>query len=109
MAAHRLALEHVPRVDFDRYIPSATNAPAVVRRHVPGYEPEYARRGWSMLPAQYPCLCQRAGAGPAGLYDFRHALGCLRRGEDFFSPLARAVGSKGYHAQVFEAGPDPTE
>jgi hypothetical protein len=41
--------------------------------------------------------------------DFRSVLDCLRRGEDLFSPLARAVGSKGYHAQHFEEGPYPVE
>ena len=40
-------------------------------------------------------------------YDFAHVLECLRNGEDFRSPLARQVGSKGYHATRFEEGPYP--
>lgn len=32
-------------------------------------------------------------------YDFRHVLDSLRTGADFRSPLAREVGSKGYHDQ----------
>jgi hypothetical protein len=32
----------------------------------------------------------------------------LRASEDFRSPLARAVGSKGYHAEAFSEGPYPT-
>jgi UDP-glucose 4-epimerase len=40
-------------------------------------------------------------------YDFNSILQCLRADEDFLSPLARAVGSKGYHAQVFTEGPYP--
>ena len=36
-------------------------------------------------------------------------LDCLRAGADFRSPLAIAVGSKGYHEQVFDAGPYPVE
>ena len=42
-------------------------------------------------------------------YDFGHVLGCLRRGEDVFSPLARTVGSKGYHPQSFGQQPYPVE
>jgi UDP-glucose 4-epimerase len=30
-------------------------------------------------------------------YDFRRALDCLAAGRDFRSPLAQAVGVKGYH------------
>ncbi|MGF6226150.1 UDP-glucose 4-epimerase [Inquilinus ginsengisoli] len=61
--AHLLALEKTPAIGFGRYIVSATtpfrpedlaelrrDAPAVVRRRVPGHEAEYARRGWRMLP-----------------------------------------------------------
>ena len=40
-------------------------------------------------------------------YDFQHVLECLRHGKDFRSPLAREVGSKGYHSQVFAEGPYP--
>ncbi len=32
-------------------------------------------------------------------YDFRRVLDLLQSGADFRSPLARAVGSKGCHAQ----------
>ncbi len=42
-------------------------------------------------------------------FDFRHILHSLKRGEDMFSPLARAIGIKGYHAQKFEDGPYPDE
>jgi hypothetical protein len=41
--------------------------------------------------------------------DFRSVLDRLKRDEDIFSPLARAVGSKGYHAQSFEDGPYPVD
>jgi UDP-glucose 4-epimerase len=40
-------------------------------------------------------------------YDFQYVLKCLRNGSDFRSPLAREVGSKGYHSTVFEEGPYP--
>ena len=42
-------------------------------------------------------------------FDFGHVLDCLGRGDDVFSPLARAVGSKGYHSQSFEEGPYPVD
>ena len=32
-------------------------------------------------------------------YDFGHVLDALRDNRDFRSPLARAVGAKGYHAE----------
>jgi UDP-glucose 4-epimerase len=64
VSAHLLAMEKAPAIGFDRYIVSATtpftrddlrelsvDAPAVVRRYAPGYESEYRRRGWSMMPA----------------------------------------------------------
>jgi UDP-glucose 4-epimerase len=40
-------------------------------------------------------------------YDFGSVLECLRKGEDFRSPLAREIGSKGYHDVVFAEGPYP--
>ena len=40
-------------------------------------------------------------------YDFQHVLDSLRAGVDFRSPLAREVGSKGYHSTVFDVGPYP--
>ena len=43
------------------------------------------------------------------VYDFQRVLDRLRAGQDPRSPLARAVGSKGYHAAAFTDGPYPTE
>ena len=40
-------------------------------------------------------------------YDFHSILQRLRASEDYRSPLARAVGSKGYHPEVFSDGPYP--
>src|SRR5262245_15766209 len=63
VTAHLLALAKAPALGFGRYLISATtpflpddlpdlreNAPGVVRRRVPDYEAEYARRGWRMFP-----------------------------------------------------------
>jgi hypothetical protein len=40
----------------------------------------------------------RAALGWRPRYDFRRVLDRLKAGQDPRSPLARAVGSKGYHA-----------
>ena len=121
--AHLLALERAPALGFARYVISATtpftredlaelraDAPAVVSRRVPGYAEEYARRGWSMFPSidrVYVNERARRELGWQPRYDFAAALERLRANEDPRSPLARAIGSKGYHAQRFRDGPYP--
>jgi UDP-glucose 4-epimerase len=113
VSAHVLAIERAPSIGFERFIISATSpferqdvadlardAPAVVGRRVAGYETEYRRRGWSMLPSVdrvYVNERARSGLGWKPRYDFGSALARLRADEDFRSPLAVAVGSKGYH------------
>lgn len=125
VSAHLLALEKAAAIGFGRYIISATtpftrddlvelraNAPAVVRRITPEYEAEYARRGWQMFPGierVYVNQRARQELGWQPRYDFRYVLDCLRADRDWRSPLARAVGSKGYHAQKFSEGPYPVE
>jgi UDP-glucose 4-epimerase len=123
--AHLLALEKAPTIGFGRYIVSATtpftrddlqelrtNAPAVVRRRVPHYEETYAGRRWSMFPGidrVYVNERARRELGWRPRYDFAHILDLVRAGEAPRSPLARMVGSKGYHAEVFADGPYPVE
>jgi nucleoside-diphosphate-sugar epimerase len=123
VAAHLLAIEKAPSLGFGRYIISATtpflpddlpdlrvNAPAVVRRRVPDYEQEYSRRGWRMFPGVdrvYVNERARRELGWRPRYDFRCVLDLLKSGADIRSPLARAVGSKGYHAHRFADGPYP--
>jgi UDP-glucose 4-epimerase len=123
--AHLLAIEKAPFLGFRKYIVSATSpfvradlarlrsdAPSVVRRYAPDYVAEYARRGWKMLPSLdrvYVNARARAELGWEPRYDFAHVVASLRANEDFTSPLARAIGSKGYHAQVFTEGPFPLE
>jgi len=123
--AHLLAAEHASALGFRRYIISATtpfteddlaelrtNAPQAVRRRVPGYETEYARRAWKMLPGidrVYVNAKARAELGWRPRYDFAFIIDRLKAGEDPRSPLARLVGSKGYHAEVFADGPYPVE
>jgi len=123
--AHMLAATHVPVIGYGRYIVSATtpfeqkhllrlrtDAPGVVGSLFPDYEEEYSRRGWKMLPGidrVYVNQRAREELGWRPRFDFRHALDCLQRGEDMFSPLARAVGIKGYHSRSFVDGPYPVE
>ena len=42
-------------------------------------------------------------------HDFGRLMGRLRAGGDLISPLARAIGSKGYHDRSFGEGPYPVE
>jgi UDP-glucose 4-epimerase len=112
--AHLLALAKAVSIGFGRYILTATtpfsqadlrdltvNAPLVVRRLFPDYEDVYQRRGWSMfatIERVYVNERARSELGWEPRYDFRYVLGQLKSGSDFRSPLARAVGSKGYQS-----------
>jgi nucleoside-diphosphate-sugar epimerase len=113
--AHLLALEKAPSIRFGRYIISATtpllpedshelrlDAPAVVRRRVPEFEAEYARRNWRMLASidrVYVNERARRELGWRPRTDFRSVLDRLKAGADFRSRLALAIGSKGYHVR----------
>jgi UDP-glucose 4-epimerase len=125
VSAHLLAARQAPVLGFRRYIVSATtpfstddlavlrrDVPSVVRRCVPGYEAEYARRGWTMVPSidrVYVNARARTELGWRPRYDFACVIERLAFGQDFRSPLARHVGAKGYHAQTFADGPYPVE
>ena len=123
--AHLLAMHRAPQIGFGRYIISATtpfgshdlaqlrgDAPLVVKRHFPAYEDEYVRRGWRMFPGierVYVNGRARAELGWEPRYDFAYVLGRLREDQDYRSPLAQAVGTKGYHRDSFQDGRYPTE
>lgn len=125
VTAHLLGLEKAASIGFDRYIISATtpftraeldelrtNAPQVLKRMFPDYEDEYARRGWRMFPGiSRVYVNERARQSLEWIpkYDFRRVLDSLKAGTDPRSPLAAAVGSKGYHRQKFTEGPYPVE
>ena len=120
VSAHLLAAQHAPAIGFRKFIISATtpflpgdmqevraNAPGVVRRLLPEYAAEYARRGWKIHPSidrVYVNARARKELGWQPRYDFQLVLGRLKAGKDFRSPLARIVGSKGYHAHEFAHG-----
>ena len=115
VTACRCALDRAPALRFGRYIVSATtpfapadlpalrvDAPAVVRRLQPDFEALYAERGWRMFDSierVYVNARARRDLGWAPRHDFGAALERMRAGEDPRSPLARAVGAKGYHAE----------
>lgn len=125
VSAHLIAAEKAPAIGFRRYIVSATtpfvpndlpalrtDAPEVVRRHVPEYEAEYARRGWTMFPKigrVYVNERAREELGWRPRYDFRSQIARLKTGQDFRSPLARAIGIKGYHGSEFRDGLYPVD
>ena len=84
----------------------------MVRRYVPDYEAEFARRGWAMIPSidrVYVNDRARTELGWQPRHDFRALVARLRADDDIRSPLAREVGSKGYHDRVFREGPYPLE
>jgi UDP-glucose 4-epimerase len=113
VSAHLLAMDKVSAVGFGRYIISA-NTPftrddlrelridpaAIVKRYLPSYEAQYERRGWSMarsVDRVYVNERARTQLGWQPRYDFQRIIERLSMSEDFRSPLAIAVGSKGYH------------
>ncbi len=123
--AHLLALERAPQLRFGRYIISAPTPfrksdllqlrqqPAVVvQRLFPDAEEIYARKGWSMFDEiDRVYVSQRAisALGWRPRWNFARALRLVQNDEDFRSPLARAIGSKGYHDVEFLEGPYPVD
>ena len=121
--AHLAALERAPGIGFGKYIVSATtpflpedcaqlrvDAPAVVRRRAPEAEAEYARRGWAMfdsLGRVYDNARARRELGWQPRYDFSRILRQVASGQGAATPLARLIGTKGYHAGNFTEGPYP--
>lgn len=125
VSAHRLAIEKAPAIGFGKFIISATSpftrddlpelnrdAGAVIRRHFPQAEALFAQAGWlfpKALDRVYVNAHARATLGWAPRHDFAHVLDCLAAGADFRSDLARMIGSKGYHDELFEDGPFPVD
>jgi UDP-glucose 4-epimerase len=113
VSAHLLAMERAATLGFEKFIITSTtpfgrddlaelgtDAPAVLARRVPAYREVYAARGWKMLPVLdrvYVNEKARRLLGWQPKYDFARALSRVAAGEEWRSPLAVAVGSKGYH------------
>ena len=114
VSAHLVALDAAPRIGFGRYIISATtpfvrddiamlraDAPAVLRARVPGWEEVYAQHDWRMAPSidrVYVNARARGELGWTPKHDFAAVVARLRETGDIRSPLAIAIGKKGYHA-----------
>ncbi len=121
--AHLLAVERAPSLGFARYIISATtpfrredlkrlrlDAPAVLRERATAWEEEYASRGWRMFPSidrVYDNALARAELGWRPKWDFERVIARLRQTGDVRGPLAKLIGEKGYHGEVFEGRPYP--
>jgi nucleoside-diphosphate-sugar epimerase len=123
VSAHFAAADRAQEIGFGKFIISATtpfsqddlpdlriDASVVARRLIPGYEEEYLRRGWKMLPGidrVYVNERARQDLGWQPRYNFLEVLQRLTEGEDWRSPIAQLVGSKGYHPVTFSEGPYP--
>jgi UDP-glucose 4-epimerase len=113
VTAHLRAAERAPALGFGRYVISATtpftrddlvalreDAPGVLRRRVPAHAEVFAARGWRMLPGigrVYVNDRARRDLGWEPRHTFGAAVEALAEGRDPRSPLALAVGAKGYH------------
>ena len=126
MDAHLIASEHAPAIGFRKYIISATtpfqpddlaelrvDAPRGGATACPGLRGRIRASGLEDVPEHREGLRQRTGArdelGWRPRYDFNFVIDRLRAGDDPRSPLAREIGSKGYHAEAFPEGPYPVE
>ncbi len=75
-------------------------------------EAEYHALAWRMfetLDRVYDNAHARNGFGWRPETDFTTAFARPRTGRDPFGPLMGLIGSKGYHATVFDDGPYPVE
>lgn len=125
VSAHILGMQKAATIGFGRYIISATtpfthsdlhglrtDAPSVLKQRMPHYEAEYARREWKMFPSidrVYVNEQARNDLGWQPQYTFDTILERLKADQDILSPLAWAVGAKGYHTTQFAEGPYPVE
>jgi nucleoside-diphosphate-sugar epimerase len=123
VSAHFHAMSKAEKIGFATYIISATtpftkddlndlaqDAHHVVKKLFPHYEGIYQRHGFKMLPTierVYVNDLARNELGWNPKHDFGSILNSLQIGESITSPLAQAIGVKGYHVQKFDAGPYP--
>lgn len=122
VSAHLLAADRAKDIGFSKYIITATspfgkddlaqlrNDPAGVLRRYVDFEPAFAALGWQMqseMDRVYLNAKARAELGWAPKHDFESVLARVTSGGPVLSDLARAIGVKGYHDQVFDEGPYP--
>jgi nucleoside-diphosphate-sugar epimerase len=117
------AAEKAESIGFGKYIISATtpftpedlpllrtNAAAVVQRLLPGYEEVYTKLGWKMFQSIDRVYVNTLAVNELGWrprHDFAYLLTRLAAGATIQSPLAQAIGCKGYHEEEFTEGPYP--
>ncbi|GAL20383.1 UDP-glucose 4-epimerase [Vibrio maritimus] len=115
-----LAIEKAPKIKFSRLVISATtpfknedlealrlDAKSVVSKHYPQLERIYESKGWKMyksIDRVYFNDKARQVLGWRPKYNFAYVLNCIDSGLDYRSPLARYIGSKGYHEIDFWMG-----
>ena len=124
VSAHLLAAENAPEIGFSKYIITATtpfsrndlaelrNAPGEVLKSYVDFEDIYQARGWQMQPEMdrvYVNAKARAELGWQPKHNFEDVLKRVSNGGPVLSDLAREVGVKGYHDQVFHDGPYPVD
>lgn len=125
VSAHLCALEAAGGIGFGRYIISATSpfdrsdlvglwndASAVVGRYFPSAPEAYQRLGWTMFPKidrVYVNARARTELGWSPVHSFGEVLSRVIETGDVRSPMAKLIGVKGYHDQVFDDGPYPVE
>ena len=113
VSSHVAALEKAPGLGFEKFIITATapfvpedaaqlgvDAAGVIAKYFPAFPPVYAAIGWKMLPVLdrvYVNEKARRLLGWQPKYDFARVLADVAAGRDIRSPLAIAVGAKGYH------------
>lgn len=113
--AHLLAADRAPALGFDRFIISATTpftredaaelareAPAAFARVLPDLAARYEEWGWRMLPTLDRVYSNQHALTTLGWrprYDIRAAVELAESTGAARSPMARAVGAKGYHAE----------
>jgi nucleoside-diphosphate-sugar epimerase len=109
VSAHLRALERCADIGFGKFIISATtpferedcaeirhDLPAVLDRRVPGWRAPYEKAGWKMAP-YFDRIYDNAHARKVLGWEPKHDFRSVASSGEVLSPLARAVGSKGYH------------
>ena len=125
VSAHLLAVERAGAIGFGKYIISATtpftqedradlrrDPTAAVRRRLPVFAAEYARRSWTLptdIGRVYVNDRARRDLGWVPKHDFAAILARLAAGGEVLDPLAQAIGAKGYHGEAYRDGLYPVE
>ena len=118
--AHFLANQKAKEIGFGKYIISATtpfrrehrhqlrtDLPSVLKQIHPEFEEIYQNKAWKMLEGigrVYDNQAARRDLAWQPKYSFSYILQCLKNKDPWQSDLAKVVGTKGYHSDVFSYG-----